>query len=138
MKKIPEELALERYLAGLDKNKARCSDNHILALNTPEAKEKMRANGSKPKGKEHAEKNRVANLGKKKSNETKQKISEAQIGNQKHAKPVHCGNLGDFSSLKIAGEAAMIAGLRKCPVQASKALRQLMKTDPNNYYFIEK
>jgi hypothetical protein len=78
-------------------------------LNQPEVIAKLKAAGSKPKGAAHAEKNRVANLGKKKTDEAKQKIAQAQIGNRKHCKAVMTPH-GRFESMKEAAEALNMRG----------------------------
>lgn len=84
------------------------------ALNRPEVIEKLRASGSKPKGAAHAEKNRVANLGKKKTAEAKAKIGEAQVGNRKHCKAV----MTPYGRFESMGEAAQALGLRGATIRA--------------------
>jgi hypothetical protein len=82
-------------------------------LNQPEVIEKMRVAGSRPKSAAHNEKNRVANLGKKKTDETKAKIAQAQVGNRKHCKAVMTPH-GRFESI---GEAAQALGLRGATIR---------------------
>lgn len=79
------------------------------AFKDPEVRERLRAAGSKSKGAAHAEKNRVANLGKKKTAEAKAKIAEANTGNRKHCKAVMTP-YGRFESIKEAAQALNMRG----------------------------
>lgn len=92
------------------------------AFKDPELREQLRQNGKRPKGAAHAEKNRVANLGKKKTAEAKAKISQANLGNQKHIKPLLTPE-GVFASQKLAAQHYESLGL----VNAGRKIQRYLK-----------
>jgi hypothetical protein len=125
---------LRAYIASRTEKTNRQSDKHILSLNTLEVRSKLSANGKQPKSIVHAENVRKANIGLKKSSETKDKIGEAQIGNRKRCKPL-VTKFGIFLSLKEAGEYALNQlGI----INAHAKLRNWVKTDKDNFYEITK
>ena len=140
-KKTDKQLAVvdDREANGWkEKNEARFSDLEYTkkvgkkisdTYNTPEGKKKQ-ATKSKPHTEEAKRKISKANIGLKKSDEIKEKLSIKKIGNTNRCKII-VTPIGTFPSKKLAAEAYLKNG----KLNAMKWIDKWLKTDPNNFYY---
>lgn len=99
----------------------------------PGMSSEMSRRGSRPKGADHAQRVREANLGLKKTQETKAKISQTQLGNQKHVKPLLTPE-GVFASQKLAAQHYETLGL----VNAGRKIQRYLKENQPGWKTISK